>query len=187
MVPRNPTTGPGWTGTQAPWPPTNLPPHAVQGGLAGGSLAAHWNPAAAVNSAGLWWYFNHLIPPTAGSLARVWVQPPYPIHRQRITAEDGTEIDVWGDAGLTTEHDGFMWARHLQVQSAEVRIITPEVGGPPWTLTTPFVWKYQHDELDANFQSTKGSAITRFYLPDGIGEGLWQVWPSLVDLTPAPP
>ncbi len=162
----------------------NLPPQSVQVLLSVGSLQAGWNPAPDVNQDGLWWYFNNLKEPTEDSLARVWVQPPYPIHRQRIASEDDTLVDPWTEIDGVEDHDGFIWAWHLQVGAAEVRIITPEVGGPPWVLTTPFVWKYQHDMLDGTFQSTKGGAVNRMYLPDEIGVGLWQVWPSLVQLLP---
>lgn len=165
----------------------NIPPVSVQVLLAKGSEGAVWNPdPGGLNRDGLWWYFDNPVTPTPDSRARVWVQPPYPIHRQRITAEDPTFPDTWVAVPGVLAHDGYMWAWKLQVGASKIRIIEPDTGGPPWTLTTPFVWKYQHDIQDATYQSTKGSAVWRFYLPDGIADGLWQVWPSLQMLAGPP-
>lgn len=164
----------------------NLPPVSVQVLLAKGSLGAAWNPDPAVNYDGLWWYIKHLVTPTPDSRARVWVQPPYPIHRQAITAEDVTFPDIWAGLAGIVPHDGYMWAWKFQSKAETIRIITPATGPGPWTLTVPFVWKYQHDIQDATFQSTKGSGVYRLYLPEAILDGLWVVWPTLANITPGP-
>ena len=162
----------------------NLPPAHVQVFLVMGSTGAPWNPDPEANFDGLWWHYNEVVERTADSRARVWVQPPYPIHRQRITIDDVDVADPWAEIEGVLPHDGAMWAWKLQVKALTVRIVLPEVGPPPWEVTTPYVWKSQLDFLDAQFLDTKGSGVVRFYLPLGLAYGFWQVWPALVDLTP---
>lgn len=165
----------------------NLPPVLKQVLLAKGSLGAAWNPDPTVNYDGLWWYAYDHIPPTPDSKVRVWAQPPYPIHSQRIMISDSRVSDIWDGILGVVGHDWYLWAWELRVGKHGIRIITPKSGSGPWTLTTPLVWKFQMDTMDKAAESTKGSAVTRVYLPEGIEDGLWQVWPTLVDLTPAPP
>lgn len=127
---------------------------------------------------GLWWYYKEVTPRTTGSFARAWVQPPYPIHSQRITMDDFAYADPWGEFH-DYDYDGVMWAWKCQVGAATVNI----VGVAPPFVQIPYVWKSQLDFLDADFQDTKGSAVIRFYIPDDLGGGLWRVWPPpLVNL-----
>ncbi len=166
----------------------NLPPAHVQVVLVLGSAGAIWNPDAPANYDGLWWFYREVVERTSGSLARAWVQPPYPIHSQRITIDDPAVPDwLAGFAGILP-HDGHLWAWKLQSKALTVRVVLPDNALGPWEVTTPYVWKSQLDFLDAQFLDTKGSGVIRFYLPLELGQGIFQVWPApLVDLTPAPP
>lgn len=165
----------------------NIPPAHVQVILVLGSAPAAWNPDTPLNRDGLWWYFKWVKEPEIVSLARAWVQPPYPIHRQRITDDNWPMADPWEEIVGVLPNDGFMWAYKLQSKALTVRVVEPDDLTGPWEVTTPYVWKSQLDYLDANFQDTKGSGVIRFYLPLGLGPGIFQVWPApLVDLTPAP-
>jgi hypothetical protein len=133
---------------------------------------------------GLWWYYKEVKTRTNGSKARAWVQPPYPIHSQRITIDDADVSDPWGEYH-DYEYDGVLWAWKAQVGAETIRIVgqAEEPNGP--FVQIPYVWKSQLDFLDADFQDTKGSAVIRFYLADDTAEGLWQVWPPpVVSLLP---
>lgn len=160
----------------------NVPPAHIAIIIAVGSLGAAWNPdPLKEDHDGLWWYYSEPVARTAGSVARAWVQPPYPIHSQRITIDDATVTDWWGIAhGL--EYDGFMWAWKCQVQALTIRIVEPRDGEIPAKVNIPYVWKSQMDFVDAQFLDTKGSAVEKFYLPADLGEGLWLVWPTFFDL-----
>lgn len=165
----------------------NIPPSHVQILLLLGTAGAPWNPDAPKNYDGLWWLFNETKERTADSKARVWVQPPYPIHSQRITIEDAAVVDWFELEWGILPHDGVLWAWKLQSKAATVRIVLPDDAEGPWEVTTPFVWKSQLDFLDAKYQDTKGSAVIRFYLKAGEAEGIFQVWPPpWTDLTPQP-
>lgn len=162
----------------------NLPPAHVQVLLVLGSAGAFWNPDAPFNYDGLWWTFNEVTARTEGSKARAWVQPPYPIHSQRITIEEEEQPWPWSSIPGIVEHDGFMWAWKLQVKALTVRVVLPDDALGPWEVTTPYVWKSQLDFLDAQFLDTKGSAVIRFYLPLELGQGIFRVWPApLTNLT----
>jgi len=164
----------------------NLPPVSVQVLLVMGSAGAVWNPDVPTNYDGLWWYFNHLVGPTEGSEARVWVQPVYPVHRQRIAKEREDIPDPWGAVPGVLPHDGYIWAFKFHSQAEKIRIVEPDDAAGPWEVTLPGVWKWQHDIQDATFQSTKGSAVGRFFLPKGLVVGIWALWPTLTDITPGP-
>lgn len=164
----------------------NLPPRTVQVLLVKESLGAAWNPLPLVNYDGLWFYAANPITPTPDSIARLWVQPPYPIHSQRIAKTDATVPDVWTAIPGVRTHDLHIWAPTLQVGKHTIRIITKLTGAPPRVLTTPFVWKWQMDTMDATFQDTKGSAVGRLYLQEDFPDGIWEVWPAMGDLTPGP-
>lgn len=184
-------------GENPPWPlnlqdpppfakEKNLPPRTVQALLVKESLGAAWNPDPLVNYDGLWFYAKNPITPTPDSKARLWVQPPYPIHSQRIAIVEDDPIDVWAAIPGVKDHDLYIWAPTLQVGKHTIRIITKLTGGPPRALTTPFVWKWQMDMMDATFQTTKGSAVERLYLQEDFPDGIWEVWPAMGDLTPGP-
>lgn len=158
----------------------NLPPAHVEVLLAIGSEGAEWNPnPGQPNLDGLWWYYREVVERTAGSSARAWVQPPYPIHSQRITIDDVDVSDAWPGA-VEVPFDGVMWAWKAQVKALTVRIVAPAVGEVPAFVQIPYVWKSQLDFLDAEFLDTKGSGVIRFYLADDLVEALWRVWPPPV-------
>lgn len=163
----------------------NLPAYHVVVLLAVGSLGAAWNTYdPLVDYDGLWWYYGVPIPQSPASFARVWVQPPYPIHKQRITSRRDGAPDVWATY-VGVDYYSVMWAWKAQVQSATIRIVGPAVPPDDAFVQIPYVWKSQLDILDRDWQDTKGSAVVRFYLPDDLAEGLWQVWPPpLVSLLP---
>lgn len=165
----------------------NVPPAHLQILLVIGSEGSAWNPEPFVNYDGLWWTFSEVTERTTDSKARAWVQPPYPIHSQRITIEDSEVVFPWSLIEGVLPGDGFMWAWKMHVKAVSIRVVRPKDAVGPWEVTNPYVWKSQLDFLDANFQDTKGSAVIRFYLPLGLIQGIFQVWPApLVDLTPAP-
>ena len=180
---------PGEIDLQAPIPyakTKNLPPAHVAVVLAVGTLDAVWNPwFGEPDIDGLWWYYSEPKARTADSKARAWVQPPYPIHTQRITMDDSEFIDRWGYL-LGVDFDGWMWAWKAQVKAATVRIVALEQPGIPAFVQIPYVWKSQLDFLDAQFQDTKGSAVERFYLADDTAPGVWRVWPTPVTLLIGP-
>ncbi len=165
----------------------NVPPAHAYILLAVGSLGAAWSPLPGYNLDGLWWYYNEVVERTAGSLARVLVQPPYPIHRQRITMDDEFLLEPWGEEFVPGEFDGAAWAWKAQVKNATVRIVSETPPNGDREIQIPYVWKSQLDFLDTDFLDTKGSAVIRFYLPETLPEGLWQVWPApLTLLAPEP-
>lgn len=164
----------------------NLPPAHVQVILVMGSKTGAFGGTPGVNYDGLWWFCNEVIPRVGPSRGRAWVQPPYPIHSQRITIEDEGVPDVWGESEGILAHDFHLWAWKLQSQDQTVRIVVPDDDEGPWEVTTPYVWKSQLDFLDGAWQDTKGSAVIKFYLPLTMEFGIYQVWPTFEWLLPGP-
>lgn len=163
----------------------NVPPAHSAVVLAVGSEGAVWNPVPGLpNLDGLWWYYSEPVPRTEDSKARVWVQPPYPIHSQRITIDDPAVPDAWAPY-TTWTYDGYLYAWKCQVQASTIRIVQPAFPPRPATVNIFYVWKSQLDFLDAQFQDTKGSGVVWFYLAEDTAEGLWRVWPPpVVSLLP---
>lgn len=177
--------GPANIGLQEPPPYTktkNRPPHHVVILLAVGSLGAAWNLLnPLVDYDGLWWFYSNAGLITSGSGARVWVQPPYPIHKQRIAGSREPHANPWGSY-VSQPFYYHMWAWKCQVKALTIRIVEPAPWAGVATVNIPHVWKSQLDYLDAEFRDSKGSAVVKFNLPAGLAEGLWQVWPTFEDL-----
>ena len=165
----------------------NIPPAHVGVVLAIGSEGAVWNPIPGQpNLDGLWWFYKEVKTRTNGSKARAWVQPPYPIHSQRITIDNPDDLNPWGPS-VPVDYDGLMWAWKCQVGALTIPIVTRPVEPALNEVQIPYVWKSQLDFLDADFQDTKGSAVVRFYLRADTPEGVFRVWPTPeLQLLPAP-